>query len=85
MKAKDIILYGVWAAFVAVVSFTASSFSKNIDQNQRSIGACQSDLATFKFDVAANYARKEDLLRFESKIDKLHDLFRQLIMAERNK
>lgn len=85
MRAKDIILYGIWAILTAVVSFTVTNFSKTIEQHQLNIDSCQSELSLFKLNVAEHYARKEDLLRFEAKIDKLHDLFRQLIIEERKK
>ena len=80
MNIKDIIMYGLWASLVAVISFTITSFSHTIEKNQLNILACQQDISAFKFEVAANYSKKDDLLRMEAKIDKLNDLLRQIYM-----
>lgn len=82
MNIKDIIMYGLWAALVAVISFTITSFSHAIEKNQSNILTCQQDVSAFKFEVAANYSKKDDLLRMEAKIDKLNDLLRQIYMEE---
>lgn len=80
MSIKDVIMYGLWISLVAVISFTVTSFSHTIEKNQLNIATCQQDISSFKFEVAANYAKKDDLLRLESKIDKLYDLLRQIYM-----
>lgn len=75
-------MYGLWAMLIAVISFSITSFSHTIEKNQINISTCQKEIASFKFEVAANYAKKEDLLRLEGKIDKLHDLLRQILMEK---